>query len=95
MKIFVTATKQKNALLLSVDHAAAPPGVGPKNSSGVLTKHPIFIGGHPLLAKKLRGSTSHEQYVGCIRNIIINGKVISLDPDRAYGKVTTGICPTI
>lgn len=93
--IFFAATKQRNVVLLSVDHASAPPGIGPKNTAGVLTKHPIFIGGHPLLMKKLRGSTSRAQYVGCIRNIIINRKPISLDPERAYGKVTTGVCPTI
>ncbi|XP_008557031.1 laminin subunit alpha [Microplitis demolitor] len=91
----IRAVKQKNAVLLSVDHAAAPPGIGNKNSAGVLSKHPIFIGGHPLLGKRLRGSTSHSQYVGCIKNIIINSNEITPDPERAFGHVTTGVCPII
>lgn len=93
--LYFAAVKQKNAVLLSVDHAAAPPGIASKNSAGVLSKHPIFVGGHPLLGKNLRGSASHAQYVGCIKNIIINSEEIGLDPDRAYGRVTTGVCPTI
>lgn len=92
---YITAVKQKNAVLLSVDHTAAPPGIANKNSAGVLSKHPIFVGGHPLLGKRLRGSTSHTQYVGCIRNIIINSEEVILDPERAYGRVTTGVCPNI
>ncbi|XP_015117099.1 laminin subunit alpha [Diachasma alloeum] len=91
----IRAVKQRNAVLLSVDHAAAPPGIGAKNTAGVLSKHPIFIGGHPLLGKRLRGSTSHAQYVGCIRNIIINNQDIPLNPERTYGHVITGVCPTI
>ncbi|KAK0176557.1 hypothetical protein PV328_000678 [Microctonus aethiopoides] len=91
----IRAVKQKNAVLLSVDHTAAPPGIANKNSAGVLSKHPIFVGGHPLLGKRLRGSTSHTQYVGCIRNIIINSEEVILDPERAYGRVTTGVCPNI
>lgn len=86
--------KQKNALLLSVDHAPAPPGIA-ANPVNIQIKHPIFVGGHPQLGTRLRGSTSHSQYVGCMRNLMINGNDVSLDPERAYGRVTTGVCPTI
>lgn len=56
----------------------------------------MFVGGHPLLASlTLRGSKSHSQYVGCMRKITINGNEISLDPERVYGQVTSGVCPTI
>lgn len=92
----LTAIKQKNAVLLSVDHKPAPPGIGGKNVARVLSKHPIFIGGHPqLVIKKLRGSISQAQYVGCINNILINMKPISIRPERAFGQVITGVCPTI
>ncbi|KOC61553.1 Laminin subunit alpha [Habropoda laboriosa] len=91
----IRAVKQKNAVLLSVDHKAAAPGIGGKNVAGVLSKHPIFIGGHPMLGKRLRGSTSQTQYVGCITNIHINMKAITLGPERAYGQVISGVCPTI
>nr|XP_031828013.1 laminin subunit alpha isoform X2 [Nomia melanderi] len=91
----IRAIKSKNSVLLSVDHKAAPPGIGGKNVAGVLSKHPIYIGGHPMLGKRLRGSTSQTQYVGCIANIHINQKPITLGPERAYGKVIAGVCPTI
>lgn len=92
---FCTAVKQKNAVLLSVDYKAAEPGIGGKNVAGVLSKHPIFIGGHPMLGKRLRGSSSQAQYVGCIRNIQINMRAIQMSPERAYGQVLAGVCPTI
>lgn len=91
----IRAVKQKNSVLLSVDHKTAPPGIGGKNVAGVLSKHPIFIGGHPMLGKRLRGSTSQAQYVGCISNIHINMRPINLGPERAYGQVIAGVCPTI
>lgn len=90
-----TAVKQKNAVLLSVDHKAAPIGIGGKNIAAVVSRHPIFIGGHPMLGRRLRGSTSQSQYVGCINNVYINMNSINLGPERAYGRVIAGICPTI
>ncbi|XP_029032401.2 laminin subunit alpha [Osmia bicornis bicornis] len=91
----IRAVKQKNAVLLSVDHKAAPAGIGGKNYAGVMSKHPIYIGGHPMLGRKLRGSTSQAQYVGCITNVHINMRPVTLGPERAYGQVIAGVCPTI
>ncbi|KAH0550044.1 laminin subunit alpha [Cotesia glomerata] len=94
----IRAVKHKNAVLLSVDHAdqrAALPSTANKNPANVVTKHPVFIGGHPQLGKRLQGSVSQSQYVGCIKNIVINSNEITLDPERAFGHVTTGICPII
>ncbi|XP_066588247.1 laminin subunit alpha [Prorops nasuta] len=89
----IRAVKQKNAVLLSVDHKSASPGIAEKIEK-VLSRHPMFIGGHPLLGK-LRGSTSQAQYVGCMRNIWINTVPISIDADRTYGEVLANVCPTI
>jgi hypothetical protein len=82
---------------LSVDHKAAPPGIGNKNLGGVLSKHSIYIGGHPHLesGKPLRGSVSRAQYVGCINNIVIKEHAYLLDPSRIHGKVVADVCPTI
>ncbi|XP_026299731.1 laminin subunit alpha [Apis mellifera] len=91
----IRAVKQKNVVLLSVDYKAAAPGIGGKNVAGSLMSHQIFIGGHPLLGKRLRGSISQTQYVGCITKIQINMKSINLDPEHAHGHVITGICSTI
>ena len=90
-----SAIKQKNVLLLSVDHKAATPGIGTKNSASVSTKSPVFIGGHLRLQAPLRGSLAKTQYVGCMNNIVIDMKPIRFDPNFAYGKVTTNVCPTI
>ncbi|XP_051171945.1 laminin subunit alpha [Leptopilina boulardi] len=91
----IRAIKQKNVLLLSVDHKAASPGIGLKNSAVVSTKSPIFIGGHVRLQLPLRGSTAQAQYVGCMNNIMIDNNPIKFDPSRTSGKVTTNVCPTI
>ncbi|XP_046433556.1 laminin subunit alpha [Neodiprion fabricii] len=90
----IRATRQKNAVLLSVDNKSAPPGTGSRNIYGVQSKQPIFIGGH-LRLSRARGSKSRQQYVGCINNVIINSVPLTLNPLRANGKVITGICPTI
>lgn len=82
-------------MVLSVDHKAPSAGIGGKNIAGVLSKHPIFVGGHPMLGKPLRGTSTQAQYVGCISNIMINLKPIHLGPERAYGRVTASVCPTI
>lgn len=93
--LFQTAVKQKNAVLLSVDHKPVPPGISGKNMGRVLSRQPIYIGGHLLLRRGLQGSTSQAQYVGCINNIQINSKPIGIRPERAYGQVVAGVCPTI
>lgn len=81
--------------MLSVDHKPAPPSFGGANVAKFLSKYPIFIGGHPNLGKGLRGSMSQAQYVGCINNIQINGKSIKIRPERVFGQVLAGVCPTI
>ncbi|XP_070151389.1 laminin subunit alpha [Polyergus mexicanus] len=91
----IRAVKQKNAVLLSVDHKPVPPGISGKNMGRVLSRQPIYIGGHLLLRRGLQGSTSQAQYVGCINNIQINSKTIGIRPERAYGQVVAGVCPTI
>lgn len=78
-----------------MDHKAASPGIGLKNSAVVSTKSPIFIGGHVRLQLPLRGSTAQAQYVGCMNNIMIDNNPIKFDPSRTSGKVTTNVCPTI
>ncbi|EFN79905.1 laminin subunit alpha [Harpegnathos saltator] len=92
----IRAIKRKNALLLSVDHKAATPAIfSGRSVVRVLSKHPVFIGGQPNLGKGLRGSMSQAQYIGCISNILINSHSIEITPERAYGRVLAGVCPTI
>ncbi|XP_012267208.2 laminin subunit alpha [Athalia rosae] len=90
----IRAVRQKNAVVLSVDHKTGQPGTARQNTAGIVSKHPVFIGGH-LRPTKVRGSKNREQYVGCINNVLINTVPIIMDPVRASGKVITSICPTI
>ncbi|XP_014209765.1 laminin subunit alpha isoform X2 [Copidosoma floridanum] len=94
----IRAVRQKNAVVLSVDHKAASPGIGNKNIGSVITKtNSIYIGGHPHLesGKNLKGSVSKTQYVGCINNIVIRDRAYPLDPAKTHGQVVADVCPTI
>lgn len=60
------------------------------------TKHGLFIGGHPY-AKRLRGfiNATDEPYVGCMKNIIINDKLMEIKEKEAFHGVRYNVCPTI
>ncbi|KAJ8668735.1 hypothetical protein QAD02_010398 [Eretmocerus hayati] len=92
----IQAIKRKNAVIVSIDHKAAPPGIINKNLGNGNVKHQIYIGGHPSLhsGKGLKGSESKAQYVGCINNIVIKDHAYTLDPAHTHGKVIADVCPT-
>ncbi|XP_054277134.1 laminin subunit alpha [Macrosteles quadrilineatus] len=89
----IQAVKSKNVVSLSVDKTFVEPGIG--TSSSTDTKHPLYIGGHPIKSKGLRGLLTNAQYVGCIRNLEINGRQEALNRLPTYGNVTQSVCPTI
>lgn len=76
-----------------MDRKSAPTVTNAKNLAGVVSRNPIFIGGHPR-PMKIRGLKSREQFVGCIDDVKINDQDLNLDPERAFGEVSMGICPT-
>ncbi|KAL7292410.1 hypothetical protein TKK_0013999 [Trichogramma kaykai] len=92
----VRAVKQKNVVILSVDHQHSSPGIGNKNLMGMPSKNAIYIGGHPNLeaGKPLKGSVSRAQYVGCINNLTIRNVPYALDASRIHGNVIANVCPT-
>lgn len=83
--------KSKNVVTLVVDKNFVEPGIG--MSSATDTKHPLYIGGHPNPGR-LRGVLTTAQFVGCIRNVEINGNQEKLSALHSVGNVTQSICPT-
>lgn len=85
--------KSKAIVTLSVDKISAEPGigVGPVTTD---TTHPLFMGNHR--NTNMRGfETSNKQFVGCMKNLIINEKLVKLTNFEAQGNVTRSSCPTI
>ena len=74
-----------------------------KNVTAVLSRHPLFIGGHPAFNAgiKLPGSLSGQQFVGCMNNILIKENNNSfnyssnINLSRLHGRVLGGVCPII
>lgn len=91
---WVAAIKAKNVVTLSVDNVFVEPGIGTAGVSSTDTNHPLYIGGHPNPTKP-RGFRTHEPYIGCIRNININRKLLRFGSAQAVGSVTATTCPTI
>ena len=91
---YIQAIKAKNVVTLSVDNVFLEPGIGVAGVSSTDTNNPLFIGGHPNPSKP-RGIKTQEQFVGCIRNLNINGNHLRFGSTQAIGSVTATTCPTI
>lgn len=92
---FFSAYKSKNVILLTVDNKPNPPQIDNGASVTVDTNHPLYIGGYPFTLAKSKGIEGHPQYVGCIRNVEINGRKEQLSSYTPYGNVMFNVCPTI
>lgn len=92
---FLPAVQAKNVVVLSVDSENSDPGIGVPGSTSTDTKSPLFVGSAGPKGTRLRGTITPHQYIGCIRNILINDNPIKLPPHRAFGNVTVSACPTI
>jgi laminin, alpha 3/5 len=78
---------------LTVDKVSAEPGVG-VGPSTTDTTHPLFLGNHR--NSNMRGfETTDKQFVGCMKNLIVNEKQIKLSSFEVHGNVTSSACPTI
>jgi len=92
---FIQAIKAKNVVTLSVDNVFVEPGIGVAGVSSTDTNNPLYIGGHPNPTRTRGGFQTREQFVGCIRNLTINGKDYQFKSEQAIGSVTPKTCPTI
>jgi laminin, alpha 3/5 len=63
----------------------------PDRHTTVDTTRPLFVGGHPHLAK-IRGLKGRQPFQGCIRNYKINDSPELFTADMTTGHVETGVC---
>ncbi|KAK6627794.1 hypothetical protein RUM44_010273 [Polyplax serrata] len=92
---FIHAVQAKNVIVLSVDSFSVEPGIGTPGSTVTDTKHPLYLGGAGPRGHKLRGNLTSHQYVGCMREVLINSNLLKISTHRAIGNVTVSSCPTI
>ncbi|TRY60964.1 hypothetical protein TCAL_05712 [Tigriopus californicus] len=90
----IHAVKAKNVVTLSVDNSFTQPGIGVPGVSSTDTNHGLFIGGHPK-ADRLTGLLTDMPFVGCVRNIVIEGTKLDIEPNMLKGDVMSHVCPTI
>jgi len=91
----IHAVKAKNVVTLSVDDIFAQPGIGVPGVSSTDTKHGLFIGGHPKPERLTALQTSGTDFIGCVKDIVIEGKTISVQQNMLRGNIMSHICPTI
>lgn len=87
--------KVKTVVTLSVDKIAADTGIGPTGTSATDTNFPLYVGGHQSSGRMRGFETTRRQFVGCVRNLVINDKMEKLSNFQAVGNVTRSFCPTI
>lgn len=91
----IHAVKAKNVVTLSVDDIFAQPGIGVPGVSSTDTKHGLFIGGHPKPERLTALETNGVDFVGCVKDIVIESKPISVEQRMLRGNIMSHICPTI
>ena len=89
---FFSAVKAKNVVTLSVDDIFAQPGIGVPGVSSTDTNHGLFIGGHPR-TDRLTGLRTDTNYVGCIKNIVIENKPLQVRGEMLKGDIMSHVCP--
>ncbi len=86
--------KAKNVVTLSVDDIFAQPGIGVPGVSSTDTNHGLFIGGHPK-ASRLTGLQTDSDFVGCIKDILVEGDAFEIEDHMLRGDVQSHVCPLI
>ena len=90
------AVKAKNVVTLSVDNIFASPGIGIPGVSSTDTNSGLFIGGHPKVERfKRKTLFTTTNFVGCIKDVVIEGQALSIEPQMLKGDVHSHVCPTI
>ncbi|KAK9871509.1 hypothetical protein WA026_012880 [Henosepilachna vigintioctopunctata] len=92
----IQAVKSKNVVTLSVDNVFTDPTLGDHRAVSTSTGGTLFLGGHRFLSnvKRLRGLSSHQPFVGCIKNVYLNNDLIPITPSMKHGNVIVGSCRT-
>ncbi|XP_078599139.1 laminin subunit alpha-2-like isoform X15 [Branchiostoma floridae x Branchiostoma japonicum] len=89
----VEARKVKNILEVVVDGNEVPPATSQQASTSADTKNPLYIGGYPESALEQKAATTDRRFMGCIRNLKINGKPQNLGSSVTLVDVQANTCP--
>lgn len=90
--VLLIVSKSKNVVTLAVDEAFGSPGIGPGGLDATDTNHPLYWGGHPDPQGK-RGLETTEQFVGCMRNLVVYGRhSLKFNHDAIQGTVGIHTC---
>jgi laminin alpha 3/5 len=57
------------------------------------TNNPLFLGGHPRPSRL--GLDTYANFVGCMRDIVIEGAPLKMTDDMLSGDIHSHVCPTI
>ncbi|XP_052778102.1 laminin subunit alpha-like [Mya arenaria] len=87
----VIATKRRNVVTLSVDGADPVTATSSGTATSADTNNPIYLGGKPDTIMK--GIRAQDDYMGCMRNLYINGESQFLATGVAFGDVSLTSCP--
>ncbi|WAR24784.1 LAMA-like protein [Mya arenaria] len=79
----VIATKRRNVVTLSVDGADPVTATSSGTATSADTNNPIYLGGKPDTIMK--GIRAQDDYMGCMRNLYINGESQFLATGVAFG----------
>ncbi|XP_046390071.1 laminin subunit alpha-like [Ischnura elegans] len=90
----IRAIKNKNALYLIVDDNEVDYVIQPNVGHFTDTSSPLYLGGHSHMGIKKIGLKRKRQFVGCMRNVSVNGKLINMDEITIVRNVWMGVCPT-
>ncbi|XP_002732246.1 laminin subunit alpha-4-like, partial [Saccoglossus kowalevskii] len=91
----IVALKAKNVVTLNVDgKEIMPVGIGRGTTINTDTKNELYIGGLPDGVTH-KGITTTEQFVGCIKNLVIGSNIVNFNEAfRVAGAVQVNSCPT-
>jgi len=87
----IKATKTKNVVILQVDNGEEIITTSSGSASSADTNNPFYLGGKPDAITK--GVKATDSYLGCIRNLFINGQPQYLTTGVAFASVSVENCP--
>lgn len=87
-------SKSKNVVTLALDNTYSSPGIGVAGKDSTNTHHPLYLGGIPNAGSGARGLETTEQFVGCMKDFVIEGRQFKINHDIVHGTVGLHTCPT-
>ncbi|XP_033099242.1 laminin subunit alpha-4-like [Anneissia japonica] len=88
----VTVEKRKSTITLTVDGILTEEKLRGAQEKSARTTDALYVGGIPDV-EPVDHTSSEEQFVGCLKNIKINGETIILSGKKKFGNVSIDSCP--